>query len=51
MIYMLAVKEFFSTEDVVFVFLDLKNKTEVVIELTPDLIKEYEIKSINTKEF
>ena len=27
MIYMLAVKEFFSTEDVVFVYLDLKNNS------------------------
>ena len=41
MIYMLAVKEFFKTNDVTFVYLDLKNKTEVAIELSPELEKEY----------
>ena len=29
MIYLLAVKEFFNTENVVFVYLDLKNKKEI----------------------
>ena len=47
MIYLLAVREFFKTDNVTFVYLDLKNKTEVAIELTPDLIKEYEIKLID----
>ena len=41
MIYMLAVKEFFKTSDVTFVYLYLKNNTEVAIELTPELEKEY----------
>ena len=47
MIYLLAVRAFFQTDNVFFVYLDLKNKTEVVIELTPDLIKEYEIKLVD----
>ena len=44
MIYLLAVKTFFATNDVTFVYLDLKNKDEVKIELTPDLVFEYEKK-------
>ena len=57
MIYMLAVRAFFKTENVVFVYLDLKNKTEVRIELTQDLVQEYEkqlletVKKINEDEF
>lgn len=47
MIYLLSVRAFFKTDNVEFVYLDLKNKTEVAIELTPDLIKEYEIKLID----
>ena len=42
MIYLLAVRAFFKTDNVVFVYLDLKNKTEVKIELTADLIFDYE---------
>lgn len=41
MIYLLAVSTFFKTTDVTFVYLDLKNKTEVCIELTKNLINEY----------
>lgn len=44
MIYLLAVKTFFATNNVTFVYLDLKNKDEVKIELTPDLVLEYEKK-------
>ena len=44
MIYLLAVQAFFKTNRVVFVYLDLKNKTEVKIELTSDLAKEYKDK-------
>ena len=44
MIYLLAVKTFFATNDVTFVYLDLKNKDEVKIDLTPDLVLEYEKK-------
>ncbi len=48
MIYLLAVKAFFKTDNVTFVYLDLKNKTEVSIELTPSLVQEYETKLIDT---
>lgn len=57
MIYLLAVSEFFKTTDVTFVYLDLKNKTEVPIELTSDLVTEYKhklieiAKKINEEEF
>ena len=57
MVYMLAVKEFFKTDNVCFVYLDLKNKTEVKIELTNNLVDEYTerlsqvISKINSSEF
>ena len=57
MIYLLAVRAFFKTENVVFVYLDLKNKTDVRIELTTSLVQEYEkkllemVKKINEDEF
>ena len=41
MIYILAVQEFFKTENVTFVYLDLKNRDEVKIVLTPELKEEY----------
>ncbi len=41
MIYTLAVKEFFKTNDISFVYLDLKNKTELKIDYTDELEKEY----------
>lgn len=44
MIYLLCVRSFFNTENVSFVYLDLKNKSEVVVELTDGLVKEYESK-------
>lgn len=44
MIYLLAVKEFFKTNKVCFIYLDLKNKTEVKIELTEELSLEYKNK-------
>ena len=43
-VYMLAVKEFFNTDKICFVYLDLKNKTETKIELTENLINEYKNK-------
>ena len=46
MIYLLAVRAFYKTDNVTFIYLDLKNKEEVKIELTPDLVKEYETKLI-----
>ena len=57
MIYLLAVRAFFKTDNVVFVDLDLKNKTETTIELTADLVKEYEsklveiVRKIESEEF
>ena len=57
MIYLLAVQAFFKTDRVVFVYLDLKNKTDVKIELTSDLAKEYKdkleqiTKKIESEEF
>lgn len=48
MIYLLAVKEFFNTDKVVFVYLDLKNKAEVKIELTDNIVEEYRIKLLDT---
>ncbi len=56
MIYTLAVKEFFKTNDISFIYLDLKNKTELKIDYTEELGKEYikkltEIKNkIDTEE-
>lgn len=47
-IYLLAVRAFFKTDNVVFVYLDLRNRTETTIELTTDLVKEYESKLIET---
>lgn len=44
MIYLLAVNKFFNTENIVFVYIDLKNKCEIKINLTPKLISEYKEK-------
>ena len=57
MIYLLAVRGFYHTDQISFVFLDLKNKTEVIIDLTAELVQEYETKllevakKIETAEF
>ncbi len=40
-IYLLAVKEFFKTDNITFVYLDLRNKNEVKIEFGSELEKEY----------
>lgn len=48
MIYLLAVSKFFNTDNITFVYLDLKNKKEFAVELTPELKKEYENKLIET---
>lgn len=50
MVYMLAVSSFFNTDNVKFVYLDLKNKCETVIELTPELKNEYKNKLCETIE-
>ena len=41
MIYMLAVKEFFKTENVTFVYIDLRQKKELEIILTEELVQSY----------
>ncbi len=40
-IYTLAVKEFFNNSNVTFVYLDLRNKEEVIVEYKPELENEY----------
>lgn len=42
MIYIMAVREFFNTNNVNFVYIDLKNKEEVQITCTEELAAEYE---------
>lgn len=46
-IYTLAVSEFYKTQDVIFVYLDLKNKTEFKIELNEKLSNEYKQRLID----
>ena len=41
MIYLLAVMNFFKTYEITFVYIDLKNKKEVCIDLTEGLVQEY----------
>ena len=47
MIYLLAVSAFFKTDKVSFVYIDLKNREEVKVELQAELVKEYENKLID----
>ena len=47
-IYLLAVNAFYNTNNITFVYLDLKNNTEVKIELTPELINEYQKRLTDT---
>lgn len=42
MIYLLCVSKFFNTDNITFVYIDLKNKKEVQIEFKNELINEYE---------
>ena len=49
-IYILAVKEFFKTEKVTFVYIDLKNRDEVKIEYSDELEKEYKKKLLAVVE-
>lgn len=48
MIYLLCVRAFFKTDNVEFVYIDIRGKSEVSIELTESLIQEYEEKLIQT---
>ena len=43
-IYILAVKEFFKTDKITFVYIDLKNKEEVKIEYSPEMEVQYKEK-------
>ena len=45
-IYTLAVKEFFRTSEISFVYLDLKNKSEIKIDFSKELENEYSSKLI-----
>lgn len=47
-IYLLAVNAFYNTNNITFVYLDLKNNAEVKIELTPELINEYQKRLTDT---
>lgn len=42
MIYLLCVRAFFKADKVSFVYIDLRNKKEVCINLTEELVEEYE---------
>lgn len=46
-IYIMAVKEFFKTDKVTFVYIDLKNREEVKIEYSQELEVEYQKKLLD----
>lgn len=50
MIYIMAVKEFFKSERVNFVYIDLKNKDEVKIKYTDELGNDYKSRLIKVVE-
>ena len=50
MVYLLAVRNFFQTDNIEFVYLDLRNKKEVTIELTSELIEKYTKKLTNISD-
>lgn len=50
MIYLLAVRAFFKTDNVSFVYIDLKNREEVNIVLDSALVNEYEKRLLNIVE-
>lgn len=47
-IYLLAVKEFFKTENIIFIYLDLKHREEVKITYTPELENQYRARLLDT---
>lgn len=49
-IYTLAVKHFFKTDNIHFVYIDLKNKSEIKISYKKELQEDYEKKLILTAE-
>ena len=48
-VYILAVRKFYETNNIAFVYLDLSQKNDVVIELTENLVVEYEKKLLATE--
>ena len=50
MIYILAVSEFFKTNNITFVYLDLKNRTETKIEFNEKLGEEYKTNLIKISD-
>lgn len=50
-IYFLAVHKFFKTSNIAFIYIDLKNKSEIIIDFTDELKTEYllKLKNILTK--
>ena len=48
MIYLLAVQDFFKTDKIDFVYIDLKKRKEIFIEFNSDLANEYRQKLIQT---
>ncbi|MCQ2739864.1 MAG: PD-(D/E)XK nuclease family protein [bacterium] len=50
MIYLLAVSEFYKTNNVAFVYIDLKRQKEVVIDLTESLKPEYKVRLLKTAD-
>lgn len=47
MIYLLAVSNFFKTDKVKFIYIDLKNKEELAVEYSPELGEEYQKRLVN----
>ena len=47
MIYTLCVKEFFKTDDITFIYLDLKHREEVILPFSPDMEEEYKKRLLN----
>ena len=50
MIYILCVNKFFNTDNITFVYLDLKHKEEVKIKFTPELGDDYTNRLLNIAE-
>ena len=47
-VYLIAVSTYFKAENVTFVYLDLKNREETLIELSEELMREYKQKLADT---
>ena len=49
-IYTLCVKEFFKTDNITFVYLDLKHKEEVIVSFAPDIEEKYKQKLLEVSK-